>query len=252
MRARLRLAVGLAAALVVTAGAVRVTGAQPEPAVAAVIDHGDSGDEQVLSSFDGAMVRKRAAIGVLPARGADVAGVRAELLRLWRGTGQAGTPADGTFAVFSEQMLEYMVPQVTLVAPEGVTLSRAEAFMRDHQPDDVAFYLTEQVLVHDITFAALPAQGVDSKVVSARLDAEGILTDELNHYVTTVQPAGITVRYFGAVLSDRTIRSVREAMGRAAQVPADRVQVTANLPGPGVDMSQGIPDLSRPHGGHHG
>ncbi len=69
--------------------------------------------------------------------------------------------------------------------------------------------------------------------------------------MTTVQPAGVTVSYFGAVLSDETIGSVRDAMARAAKVTPDRIQVSANEPGPGVDLSNGLPDLSELPHKHH-
>jgi hypothetical protein len=135
------------------------------------------------------------------------------------------------------------------VLPESVTVSRTDAFMRDFQPADVAFYVVQPVLVHDITFAVIP-EGVSPAAVRAREEREGIVTDELNHYVTTVQPAGLTIRYFGAVISDATITSVREALGRAAQVPADRVQVSANLPKPGVELDNGVPNLHSDHSHH--
>lgn len=249
MRTRFRVAAGVVAALLLGGGVLEVTGDRPEAAAAVTEDRGDSGDEQVVTTFDGAMVRQRAAVGVLPARGADPAHVRAELQAAAKGT--VGTLAEATFAVFAPGVLELVVPEITFVLPENVTLSRADAFMRDHQPDDVAFFVVQPVLVHDVTFAVIPAAGLDPATVRDREESEGILTDELNQYVTSVQPAGLTVRYFGAVLSDSTIQSVRDALGRAAQVPADRVQVTANLPGPGVDLSTGLPHLTAIKGSHH-
>jgi len=227
--------------------------AAPE-AVSATVDageRGDAGDRQALTTFDGAMVRKRAAIAVLPADGASEEKVRAEIQAAAE-KAELGPLTEATFAVFSEEMLNYLVPPVTLVLPEGVKVDRAEAFMRDYQPRDVAFYLVEPVLVHDVTFAAFPAGGVSPKQASAAQQAEGILSDSLNRFDTKVQSAGVVVHYFGAVLSDATIATVRDAMGRAAKVPADRVTVSASLPGPGVDLSNGVPGLGDgPHGGHN-
>ena len=223
------------------------------PAPVAAVDTGitgDAGDKQVITTYDGPMVRKRAAIGILPEKNADLDHIRAELKAAAK-KARVGTLTEATFAVFSEDMLNYMVPQLTFVVPEGMTLTRAEAFMRDYQPADVAFYLTQNVLVHDLTFAVIPGLGTPPKAVSAELNDEGILSDSLGHYDTTVQQAGLTVHYFGAVVSDATIGVVRTEMGRAANVPAERVLVEGTLPGPGVELSNGVPDLGAHAGGHH-
>ena len=218
-------------------------------AAAAATISDDAGDDWATTTFDGPMVRKRAAIAVHPRRDADRENVRSEL-RAAAEAERLGELTDATFAVFSEEMLTYLVPEVTLVLPEGVTVQQAEALMRDHQPDDVAFYVTQTVLVHDLTFAVV-TNGVTPAQAKEREDAEGILADSLNHYVTTVQPAGLTVRYFGALLSDGQIGAVREAMARAAGTTADRVTVSATSPGDGVDLSAGVPELNST-GEHHG
>lgn len=209
----------------------------------------DAGDEIATTTFDGAMVRKRAAIAVHLGKNADREHVAAELRAAAKAAG-IGELTDATFAVFSADLLKYLVPELTLVLPEGVTVQRAEAFMRDHQPDDVAFYAAQTVLVHDVTFSMVTS-GISPADVAEREDAEGILSDSLNHYVTTVQPAGLTVRYFGALLSDGQVGAVRAAMARAAGTSADRVTVSANEPGPGVDLSTGLPDLDE-NTEHHG
>ncbi|WP_127497455.1 hypothetical protein [Actinoplanes solisilvae] len=227
--------------------------AAPE-AVSATIDageRGDAGDEQTLTTFDGAMVRERAAIGVLPQKGVTDDAVRAQMQAAAK-KANVGPLIDANFAVFSAEMLNYLVPPVTMVLPEGVKVETAEAFMRDHQPADVAFYLVEPVLVHDVTFAAFPTGGISPTQANKAQETEGILYDSLNKYDTKVQPAGVVVHYFGAVLSDATIATVRSAMGRAAKVPADRVAVSASLPDPGVDLSNGVPSLTDgPHGKHN-
>ncbi|MFG1606600.1 hypothetical protein [Actinoplanes sp. NPDC049265] len=197
----------------------------------------DTGDSQAVTTFDKAMVRKRAAIGIHPGPGADRARIAREMRRIARAD-KLGTLEPATFAVFSQSMLEFLVPEMTFVAPEGVSVERTEAMMRDHQPADVAFYLVQPVYVHDITFGLVTAGETPDRVRAAE-DAEGIITDVLGRYDTKVQSTGLTIRYFGAVLGDSSIASVRAAMGRAAGVPPDRVQVSANLPGPGVDLSNG-------------
>jgi hypothetical protein len=238
----------LAGLLVAAAGVAWYARPVPEPLPVARVVVGDAGDRLAATTFDGPMVRKRAAIAIKPAPGADRAAIAREL-RALAAEEKLGALTDATFAVFSEQLLEYLVPETTFVLDEGVRVYDAEALMRDHQPKSVAFYLVEPVLVHDVTFSVLPPEGVTPEQVRDRQDAEGVLSDALNRYVTDVQPNGVTVRYFGAVLSDHTIAAVRESMGQAAGVPAGRVHVTANLPGPGVDLTYGVPDLrDRPHG----
>jgi hypothetical protein len=241
MRARYAVVAAVLAALVL-AVAWHATARPEASSPPTAIGGDDAGDERATTTYDGAMVRKRTAIAVHPANGADRARIRAELADAARSSA-VGPLGEATFAVFSEQMLRYLVPEMTFVLPEGVPVARGEAFMRDHQPADVAFYLVQPVLVHDLTFAVVPAAGRTPASVRDREDAEGVLADTLNRYATTVQPAGVTVRYFGAILSDPAIASVRDAMGRAAGVPADRVQVTASEAGPGVDLSGGAPDL---------
>lgn len=240
------------AAVALLAGGAGLTAQSPAevvPVAHSVAVEGDTGDEQPTTSYDGAMVRRRAAIAIHPAPSADRDQLRAELTGAAKGS--VGPLTEATFAVFSEEMLSYLVPEMTMVLPEGVPVTAAEAFMRDHRPAGVAFYLVQPVLVHDLTFAVLPAAGVRPADVRDRLDREGILTDALNHHVTTVQPVGVTVRYFGAVLSDATIGAVRDAMARAAGVPAGRVLVAASEAGPGVDLSHGVPDLTGERPGHH-
>ncbi|GGN54224.1 hypothetical protein GCM10010112_03790 [Actinoplanes lobatus] len=212
--------------------------ARPEPDAAPVAHEvtGDAGDRQATTTFDGPMVRRRAAIAIHPAPGADRAAIAREL-RALAAEQKLGELTDATFAVFSERMLEFLVPEMTLVLDEGVPVMDAEALMRDHQPASVAFYLVQPVLVHDLTFCVLTPAGVTPELVRERQDAEGVLSDSLNRYVTEVQPAGVTVRYFGAVLGDGQVAAVRESMGRAAGVPASQVHVTATEPGPGASGS---------------
>jgi HAMP domain-containing protein len=209
----------------------------------------DAGDKQATTTFDGPMVRRRAAIGIHPVKGADRTKITAELTAMAR-TAKIGPLEPSTFAVFSSSMLEFLVPEMTLVAPEGVSVESAEAMMRDHQPADVAFYLVQPVLVHDVTFAVIPAAGVDPASAAAIEDREGILTDDLGKYTTSVQRTGVTVRYFGAILSDAAMEAVCDAMARAAKVPDAQVQISPNEPFAGVDLSGSAP-LTDDESTHH-
>ncbi|GAA2534796.1 hypothetical protein Ahu01nite_099010 [Winogradskya humida] len=240
----------LGAVVLCGAGVWFARSASPEPApapapAAQVAD--DAGDARATTSFDGPLVHRRAAVAVHTVAGADPRHVARELRSAATGAG-VGALTESTFAVFSADLLGYLVPELTVVLPEGATVVEAEAFMRDHRPADVGFYVVEPVLVHDLTFAVVPAAGVAPAAVRDAEDREGVLSDSLNHYETTVQRAGLTVRYFGAILSDGQVLAVREAMARAAHVTPERVGVEAGEPGPGVDLSNGTPDLEdAPH-----
>jgi len=196
------------------------------------------------------MVRKRAAIALHVTPGADRRLIGRQL-RAVAGTEKIGTLNDATFAVFSAGLLNYLVPEMTVVLPEGATTEDAEAMMRDHRFTGVTFYLVENVLVHDLTFAAIPV-GVAPEAAQATEDAEGVLSDSLNHYVTGVQRSGLTVRYFGAIISDEQVQAVRESMARAAHITPDQVAVEASSPGAGIDLSNGVPSLTDdPSESHH-
>ncbi|HEY7273054.1 MAG TPA: hypothetical protein VH502_09995 [Actinoplanes sp.] len=234
---------------VARAGAAGTSASPAVKPVAAVND--DAGDEQATTTYDGPMVRKRVAIALHVADGADRKLIGRQLQTAAE-VEKVGPLSDATFAVFSATMLNYLVPEMTVVLPEGGTAEDAEVLMRDHEFNGVNFYLIENVLVHDLTFAVIPS-GVTPEAASAQQDAEGVLSDSLNHYATTVQRSGLTVRYFGAIISDGQVRAVREAMARAAHVTPDRVAVEPSSPGPGVDLSNGAPDLSDDMAGmHHG
>jgi hypothetical protein len=215
-------------------------GAAPQPdvqPVAEVIDE-SAGDGRPATSYDGPLLRRRPAIAVHTVDGADRDLIRREL-RAAAKAERFGPLADATFAVFSERLLDYLVPEVTMVLPETATVRDAEILMRDHRFTGVSYYLTESVLVHDLTFAVFPA-GVPPATVKARADAEGILSDSLGDYVTDVQPAGLTVRYFGAVLGDDQTTAVRAALARLAHVRTDQVLVEPSSPGSGVRLVNGL------------
>jgi hypothetical protein len=251
MRRPVRLVAALAV-LMVAGVAIQQNTVPAEPATASpVAVKGDAGDDVAPTTFDGPMVRKRAAIAIRPAKGADRDHIRAELAdRVKKHPRVHGPLTEATFAVFSESMLNYLVPEMTFVLPEDVRATDAEAFMRDEQPDDVAFYLVEPVLVHSLTFAVIPSAATPEAVLD-RANSEGILTDVLGEYDASAEPAGVMVRYFGAVLSDASIDSVKQALSRAAGVSPDRVWVEPTEATGGVDLSNGVPDLGDAPHGHH-
>ena len=254
MRGRLKVGLAVIVALVcgwavARAGAFGPTGRPAVLPVAQAITAGDAGDLQASTSFDGPMVRRRAAIAlhVSPDANRTLIGTQ---LRAAAGTERIGSLRDASFAVFSADLLTYLVPEMTVVLPENATTEDAEVLMRDHRFTGVTFYLIENVLVHDLTFAVIPNE-VSPDAAKAQQDREGVLADSLNRYRTEVQRSGLTVRYFGAIISDAQVRSVRESMARAAHVTADQVAVEASEPGAGVDLSNGAPNLTDDLAGQH-
>jgi hypothetical protein len=233
---------------VVRADLFRPSGS-PAVTPAAQISDDDAGDKQATTSYDGPMVRRRVAIALHVAKGTDQARVKRELNRA-AAKEKVGPLQDATFAVFSADMLNYLVPEMTMVLPEGTTTEDGEVLMRDHTFTGVTFYLVQNVLVHDLTFAVIP-HGVTPEQTQATEDAEGVLSDSLNHYTTALQRSGLTVRYFGAIVSDSEVQAVREAMARAAGVTPAQVAVEASMPGPGVDLSTGEVDLTDDLATHH-
>jgi hypothetical protein len=215
------------------------------PVLRSVID--DAGDQLATTTYDGPMVRRRTAIGIRPVAGADRSLIGRQL-QAAAAQEKVGPLSDATFAVFSAELLRYLVPEIVVVLPEGATLEDAEILMKDHRYPTVAFYLAESVVVHDMTFAVIP-DGVPAGEVRDRADREGVLSDSLGHYTADAQNAGLTVRYFGALLSDGQILAVRESMARSAQVAVDRVLVEPTTSGGGVDLTRelGPADLVHLH-----
>jgi hypothetical protein len=223
-------------------------GPQLKP-VAKVIADDDAGDEQATTTYDGPMVRKRAAIALKLAKNADRSLISRQMQAVAKQE-KIGSLHGATFAVFSADLLNYLVPEMTMVLPEGATTEDAEVMMRDHTFTGVSFYLVENVLVHHLTFAVIP-NGVSPEAASTFEDAEGVLADSLNSYTTGIQRSGLTVEYFGAIVSDGQVQVVREAMARAAHVTPDQVAVEAAEPGAGVELSSGPADLSDDLATHH-
>jgi hypothetical protein len=205
----------------------------------------DAGDKAATTTYDGPMVRRRTAIAIHPVAGADGNLIRGRLQAAadWE---KVGPLTDATFAVFSAELLKYLVPEIVVVLPEGASLEDAEILMKDHRHPAVAFYLVESVVVHDLTFAVIP-HGVSARDVRARVDREGVLTDSLGQYTADAQDAGLTVKYFGALLSDGQILAVREAMARSAQVAVDQVIVEPSIVGGGVDLSSDLGPAAPAH-----
>lgn len=232
-------AIGLVGVLgaVALAGPVAFRMQDRQPATTAIarpVDD-DAGDRRATTTYDGPLVRRRTAIAVHPVRWADREAVGRQL-RAAAAAERMGPLADATFAVFSPELLKYLVPEIVVVLPERASPHDAETLMRAHRHPAVAFHLVESVLVHDLTFAVRP-RGVPAGQMQERIDREGVLSATLGRYDLATAPAGVTVRYFGALLSDGQVLAVRESLARAANVPRAQVLVQPSSPGAGVELS---------------
>jgi hypothetical protein len=92
------------------------------------------------------------------------------------------------------------------------------------------------VLVHDLKFSVAAA---DPAALAAAIAEEGILSDALGNYGTSVDGGALAVTYTGPLLSDSLVESVRNGMARGAGVqPADVTLAPRSTTGEGVDMSR--------------
>lgn len=205
------------------------------------ISANDAGDGPIVSSYDGPMIRYRVAVAVHVLDNAQA--VHARVSRQMAAAAPAeriGTLTESSFSVFSSELLSYLVPNLTMVLPENSTLEDGERLMRNHHYPDVGFYLVEQVRMHDIAFTVYSA---NPRQVSTDVDREGVLTDSLGKYKTTVNPYSTVFSYFGPVLSDSQILADRESIARAVGVNVSKVIVTP------IIRTPSIPLKSTPH--HH-
>jgi hypothetical protein len=201
-----------------------VTAATP---IVTQISNDDAGDELATTTYKGPMIRYRVAIAVHVLDNTNT-GLDTKLTHTKQQmianapAEQIGALTEANFAVFSPTLLNYLVPNLTMVLPEGATLQDGERLMRNHSYPYVGFYFVDSVQVHDIAFTVSTPH---PRQTSAYVDREGVLTDSLGKYTTTMQPHSVTFSYFGAVLSDSQILSDRAAVARAAAVSSNAVTV---------------------------
>lgn len=235
-----------ALSVVALTGPARPADDPPTPATTAV-SHvaGDTGDGRPGTTFDGPLVRRRAAIAIRPAPGADHQLIGRQLREAARRE-QVGPLTEATHSVFSAQLLTYLVPDIVVVLPEKASLKDAEVMMKDHPHPGVAFHLEESVLVHDLTFATVPSGDVADAMRA--IEREGVLSDSLGRHSVERQGAWLVVKYFGALLSDGRVQAVRDSIARGARAAPERVFIEPASAGAGVDLSTEPLTPQRGHG----
>ncbi|MGY2746487.1 hypothetical protein [Arthrobacter sp. UYCu723] len=236
------------------AGAVNSTAADPAgPASgeAASLETGaDVGNGRPASSHDGLMVRRRLVIAVHPTADADPAALRQQLDRTAAAQGMVFS--DISPDVLDPVVLEHVVPEVIVALPPEGTHEEADAlaglaFGPVGSFTGVEHVHVGSVLVHDLQFRIGSA---DPAALAETIASEGILSDALGNYSTSLDGGALTVGYTGPLLSDELVEAVREGMARGAGVGPGEVELAPrSATGEGVDLSA-EPEPAETEGAH--
>jgi len=229
--------------------------------VAAVDDGGsdlgrdDLGNGRPLVSNDGLMVRPRVAIAIYPVPGANLVSLRKELdsVAARAHTSLSSIPP----GVLDPALLEPDTPAMTLALPPTENLADARTLVDSassaaRASSDVAAYNVDAVLVHDLRFTVSSASPAVLATVIAR---EGILSDALGSYLTSLGRHQVAFTYTGPLLSDELVESVRAAVARRAHVRPATVTISPrSTTGVGVDMAKEpalVPVFTQESAAHH-
>lgn len=198
----------------------------------------DVGNGRPAVSNDGLMVRRRAVIAIHPAAGAEPGGPRARLEQTAAASGMV--LSDILPDVLEPAILEHLAPELILALPAGSTGEDAEklaelAFGPEGSYPGVEHVHVASVLVHDLQFSVAAA---DPAALARSVAEEGILSDALGNYGTTLDSRALKVTYTGPLLSDLLVESVRIGLARGAGVKSSDVALAPrSATGEGVDMS---------------
>lgn len=234
------LAFALTACSAVTTVSTAAT-ATPRPSgVAAGAEAGsDVGNERPHVTYDGLMVRRRVVIAIRPTSGADLVFLRRKM------DNAAGrlhmTLSTISTSVLDAALLEHLAPQLAVALPAGKTLADARRLIdpaptKSRRFPEVVKFNVVSVLVHDLRFSAPTANPVG---VANAIDREGILTDALGNYTTTLRGREVDITYTGPLLSDDLVKAVRVGIARPAGIqPAAVIVSPLSSTGVGVDMAK--------------
>jgi len=221
-----------------TAGATTTSTAAPSGAVTPN-EGADVGNDRPRVTYDGLMVRRRVVIAIHTTPDANLTSLRKEM-------DEAATSAHTTLSgiaptVLDAALLERLSPELTLSLPAGRTIADARtlinpAAMRSGSFPEVQEYDVASVLVHDLRFTVSSA---DPAVLAEAIAREGILSDALGNYSTTLGSGELDITYTGPLLSDDLVESVRVGIGRGAGTEPAAVTVSPrSTTGAGVDMAK--------------
>jgi hypothetical protein len=213
-----------------------------DAALAQVTQGQDLGNGRPDVSYDGLMVRRRVVIAVHSDINAELQDVRAKLDAAAAARNMILDAISPT--VLAPAVLQHVMPELIVALPASATPDDARVLV-DRAVGEGAAEGTETmaaehfhvlpVLVHDLRFSV----GTTSPAaLSAAVHKEGILSDALGNYGTTVGSGQVTFSYTGPLLGDGTVESVRAGIARQAHVAASAVAVGPRSPaGTGVDMA---------------
>ncbi|WP_426978009.1 hypothetical protein ACQCSU_02185 [Pseudarthrobacter sp. O4] len=210
----------------------------------------DVGNGRPASSHDGLMVRRRMVIAVHPTPDADLGALRRQLDRVAAERGVL--LSDISPDVLDPVVLEHVVPEVIVALPPEGTHEEADAlaglaFGPVGSFTGVEHVHVGSVLVHDLQFRIGSA---DPAALAETIASEGILSDALGNYSTSLDGGALTVGYTGPLLSDELVEAVREGMARGAGVGPGEVELAPrSATGEGVDLSA-EPEPAETEGAH--
>jgi len=208
------------------------------PAAVALAAGGfDVGNDRPHVTYDGLMVRRRVVIAIHPAPGDNLAAVRTEMDRA--ATRLHTSLTNISPDVLDPALMERLAPELVLTLPTGGTLDQARSLIASRSSKSVpgvAQYNAASVLVHDLRFTvASPRPGVLAQAIAR----EGILSDALGNYTTTIGSRELQIAYTGPLLSDALVESVRAGIARPAHAQPDAVTISPRSTiGVGVDMAK--------------
>jgi hypothetical protein len=264
-------AVGAAAVLLLTfalsgwAPGFGGTGPRPQSSGAIVADDGsDLGNGRPAVTYDGLMVRRRVVIAVHPPSDADIALLRNDLDLA--ATRRHTTLSTISASVLDPAVLASLTPELVVALPAGTTRADAarliDAAAAEGRPstDEDKEYDVLPVLVHDLRFTVSTP---DPAALSRAITREGILSDALGNYTTTLGSHRLDIAYTGPLLSDHLVESVRSGIARPGHLAPGAVAVAPrSTAGVGVDMARepaptpevitSAPDQQESTGGGHG
>jgi hypothetical protein len=221
-----------------TVGSATIHSAPPRAVVAAEAGS-DVGNDRPTVTYDGRMVRRRVVVAIHSTAGADLASLRHRLDRAL--SHQHTTVFPISASVLDPAVLERLSPSLVLALPAGTTRVAAARLLRPvfangrQVAQHVQRYDVVPVLVHDLRFTIRSARPATLAKAIAR---EGILSDALGSYATSVTARRLNIAYTGPLLSDDLVASVRRGMARRAHVAPRVVKVSPrSLGGTGVDMA---------------
>ena len=212
---------------------------QPSGVVVAAEGGSDVGNDRPHVTYDGLMVRRRVVIAIQPTPDADLISLRKEMDKA--ATSRHTTLSSISPSVLDPALLEHLAPELTVALPAGGTLADARKLIDPSSSEgrripEVEEYNVASVLVHDLQFTVSSA---NPAVLAKAIAREGILSDALGSYSTTLGSRELRITYTGPLLSDDLVESVRGGIARRADTQPGAVKVSPrSTTGVGVDMAK--------------